>query len=498
MNAIQVKVRTATRRTEYPILIADHLATNLGEHLERLAPRTTRIVVSSPRVWALHGADIERALPNVPVVLAADGERAKHLRTVARVHDGLLDARADRRTVMVVVGGGVLGDLAGFAAATFLRGMPVVQVPTTVVAQVDSAIGGKVGVNHARGKNLIGAFHPPLAVLIDPQLLTTLPSRELQAGVYEVIKYGVIASPRLFRRLERDIERVLGCDAAVFVPVIAECARIKARVVSIDEHETGLRRILNFGHTLGHAFEAVTGYRRFLHGEAIGWGMIAAVDVARARGDLDERAADRIVQLIERAGPRPPVADLSADACVVATRRDKKVVAGTLHFVLAEGIGRTRVANDVTELELLRSLRTARISAVTACARTFRVSRRGGIPSRSAAFSVSPSVARNASTILRRSTSRTTRRVASSSVPERSSCLPGVGGRRRVRRQARLGQVEMPRLDGVPVRQDDRALETVLELTHIPRPGIVHQQLQRLLAQLANRLVQLRRPCGGA
>ncbi len=357
VNAIQLKVRTATRRTEYPILIADHLAASLAEHLDRLAPRTARVIVSSPRIWGLHGAAIERALPNVPVILAADGERAKHLKTVTGVHDGLLDARVNRRTVMVVVGGGVLGDLAGFAAATFLRGMPVVQVPTTVVAQTDSAIGGKVGVNHPRGKNLIGAFHPPLAVLIDPLLLKTLPSRELRAGVYEVIKYGIIASPRLFRRLERDLERVLDCDPAVLTPVIAECARIKARVVSIDERETGLRRILNFGHTLGHAFEAVTHYRRFLHGEAVGWGMLAATDIARARGDLDERAADRIDRLIERAGPRPPVADLSADECVAATRRDKKVVAGTLHFVVAEGIGRTRVASDVTELELRRALK---------------------------------------------------------------------------------------------------------------------------------------------
>jgi 3-dehydroquinate synthase len=357
VTPIQVKVRTGTRRTEYPIVIADRLTSSLGDHLDRLAPGAARVIVSSPLVWGHHGNAVTRAVPGAPVILSADGERAKTLATVTRLHEALFEARADRRTIMLIVGGGVLGDLAGFAAATFLRGMPVVQVPTTVVAQVDSAIGGKVGVNHARGKNLVGAFHPPLAVLTDPQLLSTLPPREMQAGIYEVIKYGIIASARLFRRLEHDLERLLARDTSVLVPVIAECTRIKARVVSIDEHETGLRRILNFGHTLGHALEAVTRYRRFLHGEAVGWGMLAATDIARARGDLDERTAERISRLIERAGARPPVADLSAEECAVATRRDKKVVAGTLHFVVAEGIGRTRVASDVTESELIRALK---------------------------------------------------------------------------------------------------------------------------------------------
>ncbi len=357
MSAIQVKVRTGTRRTEYPILIAEHLAAQLGEHLDRLAPGARRVIVSSAGIWSLHGKTIERTLDGAPVILVADGERAKHFKNVSRLHDALLDAGADRRTVMVIVGGGVLGDMAGFAAASFLRGIPVVQVPTTVVAQVDSAIGGKVGVNHPRGKNLIGAFHPPLAVLSDPRLLATLPARELKAGLYEVVKYGVIASARLFRRLEHDLDRLLASDPAVLVPVIAECARIKARVVSLDEHETGLRRILNFGHTLGHALEAVTNYRRFLHGEAVGWGMLAATDVARARGDLDGRTADRLTRLIEQLGERPPIDDLSAEACVAATRRDKKVVAGTLHYVIVGGIGRTRIASDVTETELSRALR---------------------------------------------------------------------------------------------------------------------------------------------
>jgi len=360
---LTVNVRSGARRTAYPILIGRGLAATLGRTLAPLTGADRAIVVSSPRIWARHGERIAAGLPGTPVVLVPDGERAKHLKTVTKVHDALLDARVDRKTVVVIVGGGVLGDLAGFAAASFLRGLRVVQVPTTVVAQVDSAIGGKVGVNHARGKNLIGAFHPPIGVLVDPDLLTTLPPRELRAGLYEVIKYGVIADRRLFTRLERDLDRMRAGDAEALLPIVVASARIKAHVVSVDEHETGLRRILNLGHTLGHAFEAITHYRRFKHGEAVGWGMLAAVAVARARRAMTAADADRVAALIDRVGPRPPIADLSAAACVAATTRDKKVLAGTLHFVLPTGIGRTRIVTDVTGAALTRALRSVGTSA---------------------------------------------------------------------------------------------------------------------------------------
>ena len=358
MPTTEIRVRSGASRTEYPIVIEPGLSGTLGAQLERLAPGARPIVVSSPRVWRKHSARVLDGLGKPDVVLVTDGERAKHLGSVAKVYDRLLDLRADRRTVIVIVGGGVLGDLAGFAAASFLRGLPVVQVPTTVVAQVDSAIGGKVGVNHTRGKNLIGAFHPPLAVLTDPLLLQTLPPRELRAGLYEVVKYGMIASARLFKRLEHGLPRILAGDVEAMTPVIAECSRIKARVVSIDEHETGLRRILNFGHTAGHALEAITSYKRFLHGEAVGWGMLAASALAEARGELTTEAARRLALLVDTVGDRPPITDLSAAACVTATARDKKVVAGTLHFVLPVGIGRTRIATDVTKAELTGVLRT--------------------------------------------------------------------------------------------------------------------------------------------
>jgi 3-dehydroquinate synthase len=363
VGALTVTVRSGARRTQYPIRIARGLAAGLGRALATIAPAERAIVVSSPKVWAHLGERVQAGLKGAPVALVADGERAKHLGTVTRVHDALLDARADRRTVVVIVGGGVLGDLAGFAAASFLRGLRVVQVPTTVVAQVDSAIGGKVGVNHRRGKNLIGAFHPPLAVLIDPDVLATLPARELRAGLYEVVKYGVIADRRLFARLERDIGRLRAGDPEALLPVVVASARIKAHVVSVDEHETGLRRILNLGHTLGHALEAITHYRRFKHGEAVGWGMLAAVAIARARRAMTAADADRVTALIEAVGPRPPIADLSAAACVAATSRDKKVLAGTLHYVLPTGIGRTRVVTDVTGAAMTRALRSLGMSA---------------------------------------------------------------------------------------------------------------------------------------
>jgi 3-dehydroquinate synthase len=357
MAPIQIRVRTGSSQAHYPIVIGSDVSARLAELLDRFDGGRRRLLVSSPRVWSALGTRIRSGLPGVPHVLAPDGEQSKHLRTVVRLYDAMARAGVDRGTVIVVVGGGVLGDMAGLAAATWLRGLALVHVPTTVVAQVDSAIGGKVGVNHARGKNLIGAFHPPLAVLTDPSLLSTLPRREFQAGLYEVVKYGVIASPPLFRRVERGLAAIEAQELRMLVGVIAECSRIKARVVSADEHETGVRRILNFGHTIGHALEAVTEYRRFRHGEAVGWGMLAATEISRARAELPESDATRIAALVDRLGPRPPIDDLSAAACVAATRRDKKVIRGRLHFVLPTAIGATRITADVSEPELTRALR---------------------------------------------------------------------------------------------------------------------------------------------
>jgi 3-dehydroquinate synthase len=263
----------------------------------------------------------------------------------------------------MAVGGGVVGDIAGFAAATFLRGLRAVQIPTTLLAQVDSSIGGKVGVNLPAGKNLVGAFHPPAMVVCDPLVLGSLPRREFRAGLYEVIKYGVIASPALFDRVSARLDAIFNRDAAILTDVIADCCRIKADVVGRDEREGGPRRVLNFGHTIGHALEAMTEYRRFRHGEAVGHGMLAAAHLSETRGLLSPADAARLRELVARLGPLPAVNDLSARAALAIVRLDKKVVAGRLHVVLANGIGDTTIAGDVTPRELTSAMRAIGLRA---------------------------------------------------------------------------------------------------------------------------------------
>ena len=336
--------------------IGDTVAERAAALLDAHHVGARRFIVSNPVVWRFHGAELQRAIGGGDPILLSDGERFKSLQSVSRIYDALIRAGADRGSVIVAVGGGVLGDTAGFAAATFLRGLTLAHVPTTLLAQVDSAIGGKVGVNHTLGKNLIGAFHQPAVVLIDPRLLRTLPRREFRSGLYEVVKYGMIASRDLFDRVARLTKAIFDRDSDVLVPIIVESVRIKADVVSADERESGLRRTLNYGHTVGHALEAVTRYRRFLHGEAIAYGMLAAADLAVARGALADLERQALARLIAQLGPLPPVGDLSVADVIDAMRRDKKVVHGRLHFVIAIQIGATMTIDDVTEDELKATL----------------------------------------------------------------------------------------------------------------------------------------------
>jgi 3-dehydroquinate synthase len=332
--------------------IGDDIVSRAAPLLDAHHVGARRFIVSSPVIWRFHGPQLQRALGGGDPILIPDGERFKTLQSVSRIYEALIRAGADRGSALVAVGGGVVGDTAGFAAATFLRGITLVHVPTTLLAQVDSAIGGKVGVNHALGKNLIGAFHQPAVVLVDPLLLRTLPRREFRSGVYEVVKYGMIANRDLFDRVARESKAIFDRDPGVLVSTIVDSCRIKADVVSRDERESGLRRILNYGHTVGHALEAVTKYRRFLHGEAIAYGMLAAADLAVARGALAERERQALARLIAQLGPLPPIADLSIADVIEAVRRDKKVVHGRLHFVIAIQIGATMTIDDVTEDEL--------------------------------------------------------------------------------------------------------------------------------------------------
>lgn len=331
--------------------VTARLADLLGEH----GVGGRRFIVSSPIIWKLHGSRFSNLGHGEPILLK-DGERFKTLQSVSRIYEALIRNGADRGSTLIAVGGGVVGDTAGFAAASYLRGITLVHVPTTLLAQVDSSIGGKVGVNHALGKNLIGAFHQPRLVVIDPTLLGTLPRREFRSGLYEVVKYGIIADRALFDRLAAHTKRILAKDPEWLLPSIIDSCRIKADVVSKDERESGLRRILNFGHTVGHALESVTRYRRFRHGEAIAYGMLAATHVAADRGVLPPAERDAIAALITALGTLPRVDDLSMAEILEAMGRDKKVVNGRLHFVLATAIGTTATVDDVTEDELKRVL----------------------------------------------------------------------------------------------------------------------------------------------
>jgi 3-dehydroquinate synthase len=355
MNPVRIDVGTPSRA--YAVTIEDNAIERLAPILDEAGAPARRFVVSSPLVWRLHGGRLSRAVAGAEAIIVSDGERYKHLATVTRIYDALLRANADRASTLITFGGGVIGDMAGFAAATYLRGVALVHVPTTLMAQVDSAIGGKVGVNHALGKNLIGAFHQPHAVIVDPTTLATLPRREFRAGLYEVIKYGMTSSAGLFDRITRDRSAIFAREPAALTPVIVESCTIKANVVAADERESGLRRILNFGHTAGHAIEAVTKYRRYRHGEAVAYGMLVAAQLAVARGALAADARQALADLIAGLGPLPPIADVSAGQILEAVRHDKKVVSGRLHFVLPTAIGATTIVDDVTEKEMREALK---------------------------------------------------------------------------------------------------------------------------------------------
>jgi 3-dehydroquinate synthase len=354
METTVLTIRAGSRT--YEVQIAQGLSRQLDTVFDAAGLPTRRFVVSSPQVWRLHGDAIASGLTSEEPILVPDGERYKTLQTATRVYDALLRAEADRGSAIVAVGGGVIGDLAGFVAATYLRGVALAHVPTTLLAQVDSCIGGKVGVNHTLGKNLIGAFHAPTAVAVDPAVLATLPRREFRAGLYEVVKYGVIADVELFGRVERDLPLLFAREPAPLMPVIAASGRIKAAVVEADEREHGVRRLLNFGHTAGHALEAITKYRRFRHGEAIAYGMLAAARLGVARKVTETALEERLQRLIVQMGPLPPVGDLVAAQALEAIRHDKKVVNGRLKFVAAKTIGDAVVLDDVSEDELRAAL----------------------------------------------------------------------------------------------------------------------------------------------
>ncbi len=343
----------------YPIWIGAGLIDQAGTRLKRLSRIGQIAVVSNRRVMRLYGPRVSRSLKRAGiqprVILLPDGERYKTLRSVEKILDALVSWKFERGSLLVALGGGVIGDITGFAASAYLRGIDHVQIPTTVVAQVDSSVGGKTGVDHPRGKNLIGAFWQPKGVLIDPAVLGSLPKRQFVAGLAEVIKYGVIADRAFFQFLERRREDILRRDGKAMGRVIADSCRIKARVVGSDEREiSGRRMILNFGHTFGHALETATGYSKYLHGEAVAIGMVFAARLAVRRGLLGAREGDRIVALIKAFGLPADAPKEVLPRYVEIMRRDKKVKEGKLRFVVPSRIGRVRVIEvDPPELYAL-------------------------------------------------------------------------------------------------------------------------------------------------
>jgi 3-dehydroquinate synthase len=353
----KIKVRSASGT--YEIWCGRGVAAQSARAVARLAEQSALFLISSPRVWKHMGARIERNFKGVhrATILLDDREAAKNLSTVERASRQLVRAGADRRALLVAVGGGVVGDVAGFVAASYARGIGLVHIPTTLVAQVDSAVGGKTGVNLPEGKNLVGAFYPAKLVIADPELLRTLPLREFRSGIYEIIKYGVIGDAKLFRFLEQKMDKLLRHDPATLDFVIERSVSQKARVVSLDERESGLREILNFGHTFAHALESVTRYRKYLHGEAVGWGMIAATRLAVAIGLLSARDSGRILHLIARVGSLPRWPSASPARLIAAMQADKKTRAGRLRFVLPERIGKVCCGMEVDPQMLAQVLR---------------------------------------------------------------------------------------------------------------------------------------------
>ncbi len=319
-------------------------------------------IVTTRDVWQLYGEALESSLAGCEYhpLYFPGGEKRKRIAEVESMASEMVDRGGDRSSLVIAFGGGIVNDLGGFLAAIFMRGVPVLQVPTTLLAQVDAAVGGKTGANLPEGKNLIGAFHQPLAVLIDPDVLGSLPEREFRAGLYEILKAGVIRSADLFRVMAGRPDAILGHDKSALDYVIGESVRIKAEVVTADEREGDLRRILNFGHTIGHALEAETGYTHYLHGEAVAVGMRSATHLSRILGLLPAPQATEIISTIDLYGPVPDVPPhVTAERLVERTQRDKKTVGGQIHFVLPVAIGSVRILSGIDTASVVAATKAA-------------------------------------------------------------------------------------------------------------------------------------------
>jgi len=358
------KVAINVQPRPYEAIIESGALRNAGEHLLHACGDPHRVfVISNSAVRKSWGSilttSLDAAKLQYQVLEMGDGERYKSMATVEDLSTKLIRRGADRNSTIVAFGGGVVGDTGGFLASIYMRGVKLVQIPTTFLAQVDAAIGGKTGINLTAGKNLLGTFHQPCLVLIDPAVLTTLPDREYRSGLYEALKCGVIRNPEIFEFMDRQREALLRRDSAALDWLITECVKVKADVVAADERESNLRRILNFGHTVGHALEAETSYKQYLHGEAVAWGMVAATMISAALQKTDTEIARRIISLVLAYAPLPAVAARGKNI-VKRLRADKKTTDGVVHFVLPRAIGQVEIVADVPEKAVVQAVEEIR------------------------------------------------------------------------------------------------------------------------------------------
>ena len=352
------RVKTATQ--SYPVFVGYGLLDELGEKAKKAALSPVAVVISDENVWRLYGGRVETVLKDagftVHSLVVPPGEETKSLKTAQKIYDFMIKKRVERDDMLIALGGGMVGDLAGFVAATYLRGIPWLQVPTSLVAMVDASIGGKVGVNHPEGKNLIGAFYQPSLVLADTQALATLPQRELTSGWAEVVKYGLIMDREFFEFLEENVSRLVRLEPEAVSGAVRRSASLKAEVVSQDEKERGRRTILNYGHTIAHGLEAATRYRRFLHGEAVAIGMMGAAKLSQRRGILSPAVVKRQRALLKKLGLPTAFGNISRDKIARAMEVDKKTRARKIRWVILEDIGRTAVGADVPLKDVLAVL----------------------------------------------------------------------------------------------------------------------------------------------
>lgn len=354
------RIKVNLKERSYDILVGTEILPHLGKLIAEEKWGNDLFIITDPLVNDLYGDNLRRGLKSFKhyTLEVPRGERHKNLKVVAGLYDSLVRYSAHRDSLIIALGGGVIGDLAGFAAATYMRGINYIQVPTTLLAQVDAAIGGKTGVDHPRGKNLIGSFYQPKLVYIDIQTLSSLPLRELRTGLAEVVKYGVIEDADFFKFLEANAHHLntkafeeadtLRAALKVWQIIVAESAKIKVKIVEKDEREAGLRMILNFGHTIGHALETLTRYRVYNHGEAVSIGMVSAARIAQHLKMVEEESVLRLAGLLDKLGLPTEIGPLSSDKIIKVLAIDKKVRAGKVQFVLPERIGKVAIRNDVS------------------------------------------------------------------------------------------------------------------------------------------------------